>query len=803
MSSKLLVLAGATALACALGGTTNAADASTQASSTEPVLEEIIVTAEKTTGEASKTPLALSVLSGDELKEHGVVNIAELGYLAPSVEVGSAAHGANVSIRGVSTTDITSKGEQAVSFNLDGIAIGRPQVMGLAFFDLDRIEVLRGPQGTLYGKSSTAGAINVITAKPKDEFEASASMEVGNFNARRGEGMVNLPISGNFAVRFAGSYNMRDGYITPSLNNVAVMGPVQSFRTQLPLDDENNLTGRLSALWKFGDVGSLVVQGTFGHVGGTGDAASAGLFNRVNKSGSYALQVYRNPMAGTIDDQWSNFNADLNVNLGPVALAYVGGRLKFSGNDNYSPSEGLPSGDTPAYGWNDYLASNTYDSHELRLSNAQPQRFEYVVGANYWKEDIDETDMNWNTFINPNPTTTPACTEPAPNTLPGCSTPNPNIVGLTEHKAQGAFGQGNFHVTDNLKVTLGVRYSSDSMFRHSTIAAGGAPPTGWLDANGQPCHPPGDYCVGTPNNDFGKESASKATWRVGADYQIALNQMIYGYVATGYKAGSFNDVDPTSPTHGPGSYGPESLTAYEVGYKGKPMANLEFDSSAYYYDYTKYQLTGATFLTPSATGGPPNVIIYTRVVPVLLYGWENELHWKLTQSDQVNATLSIESGHFRGGPGHATAGFAYGNQVDWSGKRLDAMPPVSGTVSYEHRWSTTDGGFLSARLGSKISSSYYESDLGGSVNPFAPQGTPYDLPPTQYTQRSYTRTDFNLGYTSATEKFSLNAYVRNIENKVQMLSAPQGLAPGATMSDSVTVRISSPRTFGIRIGVKL
>ena len=145
------------------------APASSNAGSTAGLLDDIVVTAEKTESTAAKTPLALSVFSADSLKQSGVENVDTLSSVSPSVNIAfggptGSGRGAGVAIRGVYTTDTTSKGEQAVSFNADGIAIGRPQVMQLSFFDVDRVEVLRGPQGTLYGKSSTGGAINVISA---------------------------------------------------------------------------------------------------------------------------------------------------------------------------------------------------------------------------------------------------------------------------------------------------------------------------------------------------------------------------------------------------------------------------------------------------------------------------------------------------------------------------------------------------------------------------------------------------------------------------------------------------------------
>jgi hypothetical protein len=143
-------------------------------------LEEIVVTAEKRTETASKTPLAITVISGDELQKENVQNVVQLQYMAPSVAVTQTGQGVYISIRGVTTTDQTSKGSPGIQFNTDGIPVNQAQEVGLSLFDAQRIEVLSGPQGTLYGKSSTGGAINVISNAPTLNEEGSVSAEVGN-----------------------------------------------------------------------------------------------------------------------------------------------------------------------------------------------------------------------------------------------------------------------------------------------------------------------------------------------------------------------------------------------------------------------------------------------------------------------------------------------------------------------------------------------------------------------------------------------------------------------------------------------
>ncbi|MFT4075749.1 MAG: TonB-dependent receptor [Asticcacaulis sp.] len=779
MSKRLMYAGSLLVLSTVFAGQVCAEEA---AKAPESGPQEIIITAQKTRTVASKTPIALSVFSGDTLKEQGVVNVTNLQNIAPSLSVGSASHGVNIAIRGVATTDVTSKGDQGIVFSLDGAPVGRPQEMGLSFFDIERVEVLRGPQGTLYGKSSTGGAINVITNKPKNVFDASASFEVGNFNTRRGEAMINLPITDNFAIRAAGAFNKRDGYLEETLGNTQTLGK------PISLDDEDNATGRISALWKYSDNGSLLVTGTFGHVGGTG--LGAALYDSVlNKSGKDARQVYYNPYGASMDDDFQNLTAELNQDFGAVHLTYIGAHLKFSAHDTYAPSTNNPDGNGGYYNWTNYLSDVTTDSHELRLQNAQPQRLEWVIGANYYKEYNMEHDQNWSSAV--------SC---SPSLDASCNTPNPGILGPTTHKGTGIFGQINYHATDKLKLTLGLRESSDSLTRVATIAAGPGP---FYDASGNLCAPPND-CVASANNnafianDNGSQSASKMTWRVGADYQMTPSQMIYASVATGYKAGGFNDYDPATQSTAP--YDPEELTAYEVGYKGRPTSNLQFNSSLYYYDYAKYGVTAATSFGVGPTG--PIVFIYTKSAPLTLYGWENEATWRVTPNDTIGGSLAFEHGKF----GDLSVGFVKDVPIDWTGKTPDNTPEVSGTAYYEHKWTMGDGAIYNFRIGTKYSSSYFVSDLGGQGNPFCifiPNYTVsdcYSVLPQQYEQKAYTRTDLNLSYTSPNGKYVISAYVRNLEDKLQFASAPQTVSNN-TASGAVSVRVSAPRTFGLRVGM--
>ncbi|MBI1684293.1 TonB-dependent receptor [Caulobacter hibisci] len=705
-------------------------------------IEEVVVTAQKKTELASKTPIALTAYNGETLKAQGVVSVSDLQNVAPSVNIGRDGFGVNVNIRGVTTTDTTSKGEQGISFNVDGVAIGRPTVQGLSFFDVERVEVLRGPQGTLYGKSSTGGALNIITNKPKSQFEAGANLEFGNYNTRRADLVLNVPVNDKLALRAAINSNKRDGYIYPADGAEA-------------RNDEDNISARLSGLYEFNDDTSLLVSTTFGHVGGVGPAQIP-YSNYLTKSGKAARTVYANPFGSATDEDFHNVNVEFKTAFKGVAVDYIGARHDFSANDltsstndPYGNYSGPPPA-TPLYAWRQYRGDVTTDAHEVRLSNAESGRLDWVVGANWTREDITESDHNWYA-----PVSTPTL---------AASYNGIDPVNNTIHTSKGVFGQATFHATDRLNVTAGVRRSSDEVDRKGTFAAGPGP---WPDANGGTCTAPED-CIGGANN--GYQNASKTTYRLAVDYQVAPGQMVFASVATGYKAGGFNDFDAS--TGGTGTYAPESLTAYEVGYKGRPLSNLQINGTAFYYDYASAQVSSLVNISG-------NFIIYTRSAPVTIYGLELESKFKPTPNDQIDLAATFLHSEYEA----LYVGIL--QNVDWSGYRLDKTPKAALAGAYSHVFELSNGASVTARLSSKYSSGYVTSSFSDAL---------------QFKQKAFTRSDATLTYAAQDGRFTVGAFVKNIENDLQMLNAPSNFS--ATYADAANISVSEPRMYGVRFGVR-
>ncbi|MFM5953711.1 MAG: TonB-dependent receptor, partial [Novosphingobium sp.] len=220
--------------------------------------DEIVVTATRSETLLSKTPIAVTAITGDSLKDKGIVGPTGLAETVPNLSI-DRTNGLQVTIRGVTSTDGTEKGNPSAAFLIDGIYLARPQEADVGFFDVQRVEVLRGPQGTLYGRNTTAGVINVITNKPSfDGFGAGLNASYGNYNAASVDGFVNVAAGDSAAFRLSATYDRRDSWI---LNAPGDTVPKVPFR--------QNFSVRGQAMFKLGDRGDLLLRGSYGHLGGS------------------------------------------------------------------------------------------------------------------------------------------------------------------------------------------------------------------------------------------------------------------------------------------------------------------------------------------------------------------------------------------------------------------------------------------------------------------------------------------------------------------------------------------------------
>lgn len=739
------------------------------------VVQEVIVTANKRSESVLKVPAAISVIAGGDLKTAGVNTVTDLQNIVPGLSMSIGQDGVNIGIRGVTASDTSSKGEQDISFNVDGVYVGRGNARTSAFFDLERVEVLSGPQGTLYGRSSTGGAINLITNKPRlGETSGYANFEYGNYDAQRIEAAVNLPLGEVLALRIAGAANRRDGYAKPQSYSATIGGTTYNFSaaTQPARNDQSDQTARVSLLYQPTDRVTGRLTATVGRQTGEGGAAQVEDFLK-NGSGEDRYRILASPVPSYQDNTSTSFDGSLNARFGDnTQLDVLASHQLFRLHQQRALSNSVL--------WNNGLLQlirqrtrTATSAFEARISNVETRSIDYVAGVNYYKEDIYENGHLWN----------------APPATASDTTTWQNFFGPinnTYHESYGAFAQGTWHLNDQWSFIAGGRYTFDKVEREGT-----------LTLPFFSCTYPND-CGGVPNN--GGSTDKKPTWKLGANYQFDASNLLFASIATGFKGGGFNDYDPK--TNGPGQYAPASLTSYEIGYKGRPMASLVLTSDLYYYDYTHNQVNGTIAFPATGQNAP-----YTVTTPTIVYGLENQFTYWPRPGTTITGGLTFMHSEYK----NFLAGGIYGDQVSWAGKSLDQTPKMEAMLGLDQTFAISSGELKFHGL-IKYNDGYWLSDIGNAV---------------RYWQPSFTRTNLSLAYEPKDSAFSLQVFVENLEDSVQRTSVPgnyvgsYGGVGGQTQVGGVpvypmpgngviptqpanymTFSTAPPRFYGMRLSVK-
>jgi iron complex outermembrane receptor protein len=665
------------------------------------------VTAEKRASSEEKTPIAMSVLSSDVLQNNAVGNLQDLVSLAPSVSFSRANASTVITIRGVSSRDTTETGDPAVAVNIDGFYFQRAIGFGDSLFDLERVEVLRGPQGTLYGRNATGGAINLVTAKPGKEFDGHASVGFGNFNAVTAEGALNLPLSDRVQMRVAYFTRSHDGYRNNAPARNGDDEDAKAARLHLMVEPTDSLNVLLTAeLTKLGGVGPAVYGSPL-----VFDANGNVIHDRPPLPAGAKGWPLGLP-SGFMDATIKAFRWKLDQDLGFADLTYLGGfrRLDYH---NLIDLDGLAS---EAFYFQANEQPRTWN-HEVRLSSKPGQRLTWQLGAFYFQE----TNNLLTYFQDYNAVKPPA-------NLYTFTYPNINAT------SKAGFGQGSFGITDDLKLEAGVRYTRDYKRRSGSL----------------------NYGSGVALQDASADS-SKTTYHAGLDWQMTAANLLYAKVDTGYKAGGFTDAAP---------YAPESIKAYEMGSKSRLLGNtVQLNVAGFYYDYTNQQISqfinGQTYIRNAGKSQ--------------IYGLEIEGSALLTREDRLDGYI-----------GYLHAKFtdfllaSGGTNVQLAGNRPPQSPRLSLNAGYQHRFALPNGAGLTGRV-----QTHFETTSYLTVNNY-----PDDR------QGSYTRTDAMLTYGSQDDKWSVEAYGRNLEDKAVIINAQEN-----GLWSTYNYQFAEPRTYGVQVSV--
>ena len=707
-------------------------------------IQEVTVTAQRTSSLESKTPVAMSVLSGAALAAGGLDRPSDIGARLPGVAIVGAADGLKITIRGVSNADATDKGEPSAAFMLDGVYIARPHGQNGDFLDVDRVEVLRGPQGTLYGRNTTAGVVNVISNAPTSRFEGAAAVEMGNHGSRKGQAILNVPVGDAIALRAAVSANRRDSLLRNEQGTPHTLG-----------QDRDDTSARLSARFTPApgaalllrldrtvqrDNNDVIVPDTNFYRGietGKPVPYDAGTVARLTNAFVAPNAV---PEQGHSRRASTGLGLELAWDIGPATLHYLGARRRFDHaflvNYYYRIVPGFALGVRQ-----DFEGAYDQDSHELRLATKGSGPVSAQGGVYWFREEMAQLA----TFRDLEPIGLP----------PYYVFPSSPVVS----SSRALFGQLTWRAGASLRLSAGARRTEDRKSRHGATRL----------QQEQVFDPATD--VALPN--AATLATSKTTWRLGAEFDVSPATLLYATVSTGYKAGGFNDgclagtralgVDCPQALAVPEStlvYRPETLTSYELGVKSRFWANrASLNVTAYRYAYDNLQVSGVAMVQ-----GVPRFVT-NNAGAASVKGVEVEGVVKPVAQGRLSATLALTDAHY--------LAYSPDGVHSWAGFELDRAPRAVFTLGYEHGFQLRDG-VLSGGAFVRTSSDWTI-------------GIPSQL--LRYRIPGRTETDLRLGYAPTATPWSVLLRVKNLENKVEPVTI-----------DSFGMAVpSAPRAVSLRV----
>ena len=564
-----------------------------QAEEKRQALEEVVVTAERREVNLQDTPISATVLTADSLATQGVKNILDIQQVAPSVVINAFNRSTFINIRGVGIGQSAPTSNPGVAYYIDGVFIPHEQYIAQSFFDLESIEVLRGPQGTLTGQNSTGGAIYVRTPVPTfDKVSGSIDQTAASDEWYRTVGAVNIPLSDTLAVRIAGVYDHRGSFtdnIGPSRSEPG-RSEDQAVRAAMRWQPTDGMTFDLRYEYFKRDTDYNAVKNR-------NDAVTRDPFTIEEDAISYLDQDgYRASLEARVDvSQTMQFRA---------LTSYIDAKSSDQADGDRTATALPVPANLPTSGANTVLfpgrvgltttSLKTWVS-EVNLLSKGDSPLQWVVGAFYLDEDIPVQVLRDN------------------RSVVNFAQSNSTIDAITTNTSTSGFGQVDYKLSDSWAVDLGLRYSNDKQ-EYERHLIPGAPPPG--------CFP----CTTVTET-------NETTGRAGVKYFATDETMLYATLSKGYKAGGVN-VDPRAA-----SYEPETNKMAELGWKTTlAEGRLRVNGALFYSKYDGIQLSA---LTP--VGTPPVLLPNTlNAAPANMYGAELEL---TGQFDALGFNLGVGTLH--------------------------------------------------------------------------------------------------------------------------------------------------------------
>ena len=673
---------------------------------------DIIITATRSFEQLSKVAASVTAISGAAIGAGGIKDIGSLSSAVPNLSVGDQFGVNRTFIRGIGLTSIDLGADGAVAFLQDGAIIARPAAQLAGFYDIDRVEVLRGPQGTLYGRGATAGAINLITRRPTEELSGYADATYGNYNAVTVEGGVGGPIVGDkIMMRVSGKYDRRDGYGKNLFtgNNVddrkafairasVLLKPVDDFQVLVSgehfHEHDNNY-----AFHYFGP--TIAPDNPLGAVfgGDTIISRAAKLGVKPNLRDIYSDQDALNRRNG------NSVTATIDWNPGSWDVKSITSYHDF----NRFNRDDLDVTNVQAFGQNNYTEASTTVSQEF-VGTYKSDRFNALFGATYFHEklfgEVRVPLTNLGVLFG----------------LPANAFNDQFYLqsGTVNIDAYGVYGQGSYKITDRLKITAGARYSYEKRRGVGSFQFLGFVPTdkekGW----------------------------GAVTPTVQASFQVNDQTLLYASATRGFKSGVINVGSKNDVIN------PEYAWGYEAGVKSSTLDNrLAGSLAAFYIDYSNLQVGFV---------GADSVVTTVNAASARNYGVELELRARPTQglNFELFATY-LDARYTNFTTGDYRQGFAL---VNLKGNHLSNAPEftVRGGANYDIPLGSA--GKVNVRGDVNWQDRVYFTEFNNA----------------DATQASFASVNAGIRYTTASGRWSLDFWGRNLTDHFiitnNIISAP-------------------------------
>jgi iron complex outermembrane receptor protein len=716
-----------------------------EAAGNEPA--EIVVTAQKRSEKLQDIPVAVSVVGAEQLGRQAVLNLENAQYLVPSLNFRKSGTTINQSlyIRGVGTATFSLAGEPSISTVLDGVVLARAGEAFSDLVDIERIEVLRGPQGTLFGKNASAGVVNIVTKRPGDTLGgyAEGGWFFGNGNEYRARGSIDLPLADGVRSRWTAFYGTYEGNIFNDAANVnRRVNGYERFGIRGLIEADLSETVKLTVIgdWRRAN------DDCCAEVIGDQPAGVAALaLTGINFQGDATRTIRQNLVTRTEEESYG-ISAQVDAEIGTHTLTSITAWRSYDNNE-------IRDGD-----WiNAALAgqaqlhdvgpqTGTTFSQEFRLTSPADKPFTYVIGAFYSRADTERT---FSRFV------TRCGNAPSPAALVVCGSPGgpaaENVSGTATFGSTfdnyALFGQGTYAFSDTLRAIVGLRFTKDDLsIFHSRVATPNIAGLPGIQRN----FDAGVFATSSGGANNGDASATNGvpfrtstdatnlSGKLGLQYDVSNDVMAYGSYTRGYKGPAYNTFFNLNPT-GTNVIAAEIADSFEIGLKNTLFGgSLTLNLAAFYAQYRNFQANN-----PDLVAGVP-VTRFTNAGDVSTRGVEMDFVWRPAKDLNLVGGIAFTDAQvdaFNAPPGAA---------VIPAGTPLGFAPRWKGSFGMDYRYRT--GKAIDLAFSGNLSSQSSQLSLFDANAALRNAGI----------IRPYSLVDLQVGLVEKNDRFRVTMFVKNL-----------------------------------------